>query len=158
MGQFTRGKALKVAKPAFPPRAPPFRARNCCRLWECVKVLAGRWILRCRLRKVEPIYTDVNVLAKRFFIRSVRKAVCEADLFLNNSEITAIQVIRRNSGNRPAMQAAFPSALNEQSAQPDAVSTAEYRTEPIHLHIPQRTTAAWPGGEEREKGRRPSQL
>lgn len=54
------------------------------------------------------------------------------------------------------MQAAFPSALNEQSAQPDAVSTAEYRTEPIHLHIPQRTTAAWPGGEEREKGRRPS--
>ena len=56
------------------------------------------------------------------------------------------------------MQAAFPSALNEQSAQPDAVSTAEYRTEPIHLHIPQRTTAAWPGGEEREKGRRPSQL
>ena len=93
-----------------------------------------------------------------FFIRSVQKAVCEADLFLNNSEITAIQVIRRNSGNRPAMQAAFPSALNEQSAQPDAVSTAEYRTEPIHLHIPQRTTAAWPGGEEREKGRRPSQL
>lgn len=56
------------------------------------------------------------------------------------------------------MQAAFPSALNEQSAQPDAVSTAEYKTEPIHLHIPQRTTAAWPGGEEREKGRRPSQL
>ncbi len=28
MGQFSRGKALKVAKPAFPPRAPPFRARE----------------------------------------------------------------------------------------------------------------------------------
>ena len=28
MGQFSRGKALKVAKPAFPPRAPPFRARK----------------------------------------------------------------------------------------------------------------------------------
>ena len=91
-----------------------------------------------------------------FFIRSVQKAVCEADLFLNNSEITAIQVIRCNSGNRPATQAAFPSALNQQSAQPDTASTAEYRTEPIHLHIPQRITAAWPGGEEREKGRRPS--
>ena len=25
--KFARGKALKVAKPAFPPRAPPFRAR-----------------------------------------------------------------------------------------------------------------------------------
>ena len=71
-----------------------------------------------------------------FFIRSVQKAVCEADLFLNNSEITAIQVIRCNSGNRPATQAAFPSALNQQSAQPDTASTAEYRTEPIKLHIP----------------------
>lgn len=26
------GKALGVTKPAFPPRAPPFRARNCCAL------------------------------------------------------------------------------------------------------------------------------
>ena len=132
----TRGKALKVAKPAFPPRAPPFRARSCCRLGECVKVLAGRWILLCRLRKVEPIYADVNILTKCFLFAPYKKAVCEADLFLNNSEITAIQVIRCNSGNRPATQAAFPSALNQQSAQPDTASTAEYRTEPIKLHIP----------------------
>ena len=27
------GKALEVTKPAFPPRAPPFRARRCSALW-----------------------------------------------------------------------------------------------------------------------------
>ena len=27
------GKALGVTKPAFPPRAPPFRARRCSALW-----------------------------------------------------------------------------------------------------------------------------
>jgi len=27
------GKALRVTKPAFPPRAPPFRARRCSALW-----------------------------------------------------------------------------------------------------------------------------
>ena len=27
------GKALGVTKPAFPPRAPPFRARHCSALW-----------------------------------------------------------------------------------------------------------------------------
>ena len=27
------GKALGVTKPAFPPRAPPFRARRCSTLW-----------------------------------------------------------------------------------------------------------------------------
>ena len=101
-----------------------------------MKVLAGRWILLCRLRKVEPIYADVNILTKCFLFAQYKKAVCEADLFLNNSEITAIQVIRCNSGNRPATQAAFPSALNQQSAQPDTASTAEYRTEPIKLQIP----------------------
>ena len=42
----------------------------------------------------------------------------------------------KNTGNRPATRAAFPSALNQQSAQPDTASTAEYRTEPIKLHIP----------------------
>ena len=43
-----RGKALIVAKPAFPPRAPPFRARSCSRLWGCVELLTGRWMLRYR--------------------------------------------------------------------------------------------------------------
>ena len=80
----TRGKALKVAKPAFPPRAPPFQARSCCRLWNYVKILEGRWILLRWQWKVEPIYADVNILAKCFF-RSARKAVCKANLFLNNS-------------------------------------------------------------------------
>ena len=81
----TRGKALKVAKPVFPPRAPPFRARSCCRLWNYVKILEGRWILLRWQWKVEPIYADVNILAKHFFIRSAPKAVCKANLFLNNS-------------------------------------------------------------------------
>ena len=80
----TRGKALKVAKPAFPPRAPPFRARSCCRLWNYVKILEGRWILLRWQWKVEPIYANVNILAKCFF-RSARKAVCKANLFLNNT-------------------------------------------------------------------------
>ena len=80
----TTGKALKVAKPAFPPRAPPFRARSCCRLWNYVKILEGWWILLRWQWKVEPIYADVNILAKRFFC-SARKAVCKANLFLNNT-------------------------------------------------------------------------
>ena len=46
-----RGKALRVAKPAFPPRAPPFRARSCSRLWGCVELLTGQWMLRYRERK-----------------------------------------------------------------------------------------------------------
>ena len=75
------GKALKVAKPAFPPRAPPFRARSCCRLWECVKVLAGRWILLCRLRKVEPIYADVNILTKCFLFAPYKKRSAKQTCF-----------------------------------------------------------------------------
>lgn len=44
------------------------------------------------------------------------------------------------------------------SAQRFTSNTVESIIPPIHNHIPQRRTAAWPGGEEREKGRRPSQL
>ena len=135
-GQVRGGKHSKLRSPLFPLELPPFRARSSCRLWEYVKILEGRWILLRWLWKVEPIYADVNILTKCFLFAPYKKAVCEADLFLNNSEITAIQVIRCNSGNRPATQAAFPSALNQQSAQPDTASTAEYRTEPIKLHIP----------------------
>ena len=35
------GKHSELTKPAFPPRAPPFRARSCCALWGCVYVC--RW-------------------------------------------------------------------------------------------------------------------
>ena len=35
------GKHSELAKPAFPPRAPPFRACSCCALWGCVYVC--RW-------------------------------------------------------------------------------------------------------------------
>ena len=44
------------------------------------------------------------------------------------------------------------------SAQPPLLDTPESRTLSEHSRPPQRRTAAWPGGEEREKGRRPSQL
>ena len=36
--KYARGKALKVAKPAFPPRAPPFRARK---LLQVVEMCSG---------------------------------------------------------------------------------------------------------------------
>ena len=36
--KFARGKALKVAKPVFPPRAPPFRARK---LLQVVEMCSG---------------------------------------------------------------------------------------------------------------------
>ena len=42
------------------------------------------------------------------------------------------------------------------SAQPPLLDTPESRTLSEHSRTPQRRTAAWPGGEEREKGRRPS--
>ena len=44
------------------------------------------------------------------------------------------------------------------SAQPPLLDTPESRTLSEHSHPLQHRTAAWPGGEEREKGRRPSQL
>ena len=44
------------------------------------------------------------------------------------------------------------------SAQPLLLDTPESCTLSEHSRPPQRRTAAWPGGEEREKGRRPSQL
>ena len=59
------GKHSELAKPAFPPRAPPFRARSCCMLWKCEYVLVGRWILRCWQCNVTPIYTQVESAAPR---------------------------------------------------------------------------------------------
>ena len=48
--------------------------------------------------------------------------------------------------------------LSNRAAQPPLLNTPESRTLSEHSRPPQRRTAAWPGGEEREKGRRPSQL
>ena len=62
------GKHSELAKPAFPPRAPPFRARSCCMLWKCEYVLVGRWILRCWQCNVTPIYTQVESAAPRLDI------------------------------------------------------------------------------------------
>ena len=64
------GKALGVTKPAFPPRAPPFRARRCYALW-CVIVY---W--------QNPVCFDTGsegIVPKN---TNGRKAVCTADLFL----------------------------------------------------------------------------
>ena len=44
------------------------------------------------------------------------------------------------------------------SAQPTTTNTVEYITSPAKQHIPQRRTAAWPGGVEREEGSMASQL
>lgn len=53
----------------------------------------------------------------------------------------------------------FPVRQNKKigSAQHYQYSSIQDQAEKIHTS-PQRRTAAWPGGEEREKGRRPSQL
>ncbi len=45
---------------------------------------------------------------------------------------------------------------DKKSAQRFTSNTVESIIPPIQNHISQRRTAAWPGGEEREKGRRPS--
>ena len=47
---------------------------------------------------------------------------------------------------------------SNRSAQPPLLDTPESRTLSEHSHPLQRRTATWPGGEEREKCRRPSQL
>ena len=65
------GKALGVTKPAFPPRAPPFRARRCSALWYGVVY----WQI--------PVCCCIDgVRLSRFFCSAGRKAVCTADLFL----------------------------------------------------------------------------
>ena len=65
------GKALGVTKPAFPPRAPPFRARRCSALW----YVTMYWQM--------PVCCCIgSVRLSRFFCSAGRKAVCAADLFL----------------------------------------------------------------------------
>ena len=65
------GKALGVTNPAFPPRAPPFRARRCSALWYGVVY----WQM--------PVCCCIGgIRLSRFFCSAGRKAVCAADLFL----------------------------------------------------------------------------
>ena len=40
------GKHSKLRSPFFPLALPLSGHANCCRLWRCVQVLAGRWMLR----------------------------------------------------------------------------------------------------------------
>ena len=64
------GKALRVTKPAFPPRAPPFRARRCSALWYRVVY----WQI--------PVCCCIDGVRLSRFFSAGRKAVCAADLFL----------------------------------------------------------------------------
>ena len=64
------GKALGVTKPAFPPRAPPFRARRCSALWYGVVY----WQI--------PVCCCIGGVRLSQFFSAGRKAVCAADLFL----------------------------------------------------------------------------
>ena len=64
------GKALGVTKPAFPPRAPPFRARRCSALWYGVVY----WQM--------PVCCCIGGVRLSRFFSAGRKAVCAADLFL----------------------------------------------------------------------------
>ena len=64
------GKALGVTKPAFPPRAPPFRARRCSTLWYGVVY----WQI--------PVCCCIGGVRLSRFFSAGRKAVCAADLFL----------------------------------------------------------------------------
>ena len=70
VGKFARGKALGVTKPAFSPRAPPFRARRCSALWYGVVY----WQM--------PVCCCIGGVRLSQFFSAGRKAVCAADLFL----------------------------------------------------------------------------
>ena len=64
------GKALRVTKPVFPPRAPPFRARRCSALWYATMC----WKM--------PVCCCIGHVQLCRWVYTVRKAVCIADLFL----------------------------------------------------------------------------
>ena len=49
------GKHSKLRSPLFPLTLPLSGHADCCRLWRCVQVLVGRWMLRYWLCNVEPI-------------------------------------------------------------------------------------------------------
>ena len=100
------GKALGVTKPAFPPRAPPFRARRCSALWYVTMYWKRFCILRCWLC-----------------------GDCADGCVVNTRQTPPICHI---PGNRPAERAAFPSGGTKKSAQPDTTDTAAYRTKPIN--------------------------
>ena len=64
------GKHSELAKPAFPPRAPPFRARRGSALWYGVVY----WQM--------PVCCCIGGIRLSRFFFAGRKAVCAADLFL----------------------------------------------------------------------------
>ena len=64
------GKALRVTKPVFPPRAPPFRARRCSALWYVRVYWQNSVCFGIGSEGIVPKNTNG------------RKAVCIADLFL----------------------------------------------------------------------------
>ena len=101
------GKHSELAKPVFPPRAPPFRARSCCALWKCEYILVGRWILRCWQCNVTPIYTQVESAAPRLDIS--RQTTGKLSL----SSRSSIRTILPDS---PSVQPHLPSAWKYQPA------------------------------------------
>ena len=130
------GKALGVTKPAFPPRAPPFRARRCSALWYAVvywqmpvcccigHVHLCRWCAPDGRRSAQQTC-------------SWWLSYCWRDLLLPVVVLPALICFRLLSApinNREQARCAgrFPVRRNKKSAQPDTADTAAYRTKPIN--------------------------
>ena len=126
------GKALGVTKPAFPPRAPPFRARHCSALWYGSSVLVNACMLLYWWRQAEPIFlfrrtegglrsrpvpggcciAGANLLLPVVLLVltcSCLSLYCRRSLAPVCCRITGIDPLPLTTGNRPAARAAFPS-------------------------------------------------
>ena len=99
------GKALGVTKPAFPPRAPPFRARRCSALWYAT------------------MYWQMPVCCCIGHVQLCRW-MC-GNVTPNSSYLPYPREQARYAGR-------FPVRRNKKSAQPDTTDTAAYRTKPIN--------------------------
>ena len=80
-GAIYEGESTQSCEARFSPSSFPFPGTQLLQVVECVNIWVGRWILRCWLRKVEPIYADVNVLAKHFLFNPYEKRSAKQTCF-----------------------------------------------------------------------------
>ena len=130
------GKALGVTKPAFPPRAPPFRARRCSALWYAV--VYWQMPVCCCIGRVQ-LYRWCAPDGRRSAQQTCSwwLSYCWRDLLLPVVVLLALICFRLLSApinNREQARCAgrFPVRRNKKSAQPDTADTAAYRTKPIN--------------------------
>ena len=169
VGRFARGKGTQSYEARFSPSRSPFPGtslfcvvvcynvlENACMLlyWPCTAVPMGIHRTEGGLHS-RPVPGNCYIAGAHLLLPVVVFLVLTCFCLLAYCwclpasacwRITGIDLLLPTTGNRPAARAAFPSGGTKKSAQPDTIDTAAYRTKPINLHSPRRSTVACPEG------------